>query len=140
MDNDKFIKSYLENSELRLKFCLQALSENKYDVLIRECQEIVELCSKALLYSQNMVVPKIHNMAQEIDDIKELFSDEFSKKMPEYYILLRTLYNKRELAMYGDEDLGIPSNELFTKEDAEKYLTGTKDYFEQCKKELKNSL
>jgi uncharacterized protein (UPF0332 family) len=57
-----------------------------------------------------------------------------------YFSLLKKLYNKRELAMYGDEDSGIPSNELFTKEDASYYLEKTEDYYNQCLTELKDYL
>ncbi len=140
MFKEKFIKSYLENAKTRLDFIKLALKDGKYDYVIRECQEVVELCSKALIYSQGMVVPKIHNMAKEIDEIKDLFSENFQKEMPNYYILIRKLYSKRELAMYGDEVLGIPSTELFTKEDAKDYSDKTIDYYTQCLLELETYL
>ena len=46
----------------------------------------------------------------------------------------RTLRREREASMYGDEELSLPPDELYTDEDAKIALDGCKFVFENCMK------
>jgi HEPN domain-containing protein len=60
-----FVKNYLDSSKRRIKNSREALEEGDYSYVIRNCQEIVELCSKSLIMRWGFVVPEKHDIKKE---------------------------------------------------------------------------
>jgi len=136
MSKKDFIIDYLDSAKLRLNFSKRAISLNNYSYVVRECQEVAELCSKSLLLRFNFVVPKKHNLSFDLYEIKEMYSKEFQNKFKKIKFLLNKLRNEREISFYGDEDEEISPSKLYTKEEAETYLKQTNDFYNLVLKEL----
>lgn len=136
----EFIVDYIRAAKRRLDNAKEAFDENDYAYTIRVCQEIVELCFKALLRKYGFIVPKSHDLRKDIKENLDLFSKEFADNFKVLNILSRDLRNFREEAMYGDEDNNIAPSKLFDKKNVLKYLNDTQLCFELSINELKEFL
>lgn len=85
---------------------------------MREAQEIIELCLKALLGASGITVPQIPDVGalliQEVDRLPEAVRADAARMAA----ISKALRKDREIAFYGSEDL-IPS-EFYTRDDAER--------------------
>lgn len=137
MHKEKFIKSYLENAKLRLKYSKDALNNTKnYNYVIRECQTIVELCSKALLLNIGQIVPQKHDLKDELNEAKKLFSKNIQDNLNLITKTSKHLRRQREISLYGDEDLDLPPDKLYTQNEAKNYFKDTEKIFTIINKEL----
>ncbi|AEA12718.1 HEPN domain protein [Thermoproteus uzoniensis 768-20] len=87
---------------------------------MRQCQEAVELLLKAALRIVGIEPPKWRDVGPILRGDK--FPRWFREHVDRLASISRRLRKERELAMYGDEDSGVPPEELYTAEDAEQYL------------------
>ncbi len=139
-DKKKFIKSYINEAIHWIELAEISIEKKKYNTVIRECQTAVELSIKALLFKHGLVVPKVHNLREELTEVKELTSTYFQDNYQKIYILANRLYSNREDSLYGDIDLNQVPEELFDKNKANKYLTEVKEVLIIIKEELKEFL
>ncbi len=137
MSKKDFINAYLNSSKLRLELCNSAFDKKAYDYVVRECQTVIELSSKALLIRWGQVVPEKHNLSKEISDLKELFSEDFQKNLYFIKIISTKLRSEREVSLYGDVDENISPDKLYTKEAAESFLKDTNFFYNLTYNELK---
>lgn len=136
----KFIKNYIRSSQRRLKNIDDALKENDFAYVVRVSQEIFELLSKSLLLKYNFVVPKTHNLSEDLDEVKELYSTNFQKEIYKIIKLSKELRRNREKAFYGDEEEGIAPDELYNKKQAQEYQKNTKWFYDIVIDELSDYL
>ncbi len=132
-----FIKDYLETSKTKLEFIKIAFSKKKHGIVIRECQSITELLGKSLLIKCGFIVPKVHNLKDDIEDLRGLFSKKFDENIAKFKKLSKNLALERERALYGEEELGKTPEDIFSKEDAQHYYKQTKEFYELISEELK---
>lgn len=125
----KFIEEYIGSAELRLTFSELAINKHKFGDSIRECQAVVELCSKALLMSVNQVVPKKHDMKNELNAAVPLFSDNVKNNIDFMSELSKELRREREISMYGDDDSNKTQGQIYSEEDAKSFLIRTKRFY-----------
>lgn len=116
-------KSYLEKAEKRLKILGVLLDEEAYSDVVREAQEIVELCLKGMLRSVGIEPPKWHDVGPLLLEYGERFKGVTDEELTRAAKISRTLRKDRELAFYGDIDF-IPTEE-FTRENAVESIDGT---------------
>jgi HEPN domain-containing protein len=114
--NDSLSRDYLERARARLKALQVLLGERSWADVVRESQEIVELCLKALVRSARIEVPRIHDVSPVLDQNRDRFPASIRPRLDELIRISRQLRRDRELAFYGSEDL-TPS-EFYTEEDA----------------------
>lgn len=83
--------------------------------------------------------PKWHDVSPILRREKNRFPQWFQEHLDELVSISRSLRKERELAMYGDEELGVPPEELYTRIDgenairsAEKVLTLVEKLFEEA--------
>ena len=136
MNNIAMAKSYINQAKERIKHSYEALESGNYPYVIRQCQEAVELLLKAALRIVGVEPPKWHDVGPVLRREEERFPDWFRKRIPELAYISRSLRREREVAMYGDEELGLPAEELYTKYDAEQALKHAKVVLENVIKLL----
>ena len=139
-DKSKLIKGYIKESEMRLELSNFAYEKESYNTSIRECQDCIELLIKSLLISYGQYIPEKHNLKNEFREISELLSEEFQKKNKTYMSLITTLRRERERSYYGDVENNITPQELYSNEDAIYFISKTKDFLFDVKKELNKYL
>jgi HEPN domain-containing protein len=103
---------------------------------VRQCQEAVELSLKAALRLVGVEPPKWHDPGPVLRRERNRFPEWFREHMDEFASISRSLRKERELAMYGDEEAGIPAEELYTRYDAEQALNMAKKVLEHVEKLL----
>ncbi len=128
MHNESLAADYLKRSESRLKAIQVLFDEHNYADVVRESQEVVEICLKALLRFHRIEVPRIHDVSPVIDQNRDQFAPWLRERLDELIRISRQLRRDRELSFYGSEDL-TPS-EFYTKEDAETAFEQAKTTFE----------
>ncbi len=118
MKNSSLALDYLSRSHKRL-VALEALyGEKAWPDVVRESQEVVELCLKALLRQLNIEVPRVHDVSSILDEHKSRVPTKMRSKVDEFCKISKELRRDRELAYYGTEDL-TPS-EFYNESDAQR--------------------
>jgi len=136
LDNIRMAKSYLRQAEERLTHAKEALSDGNYAYVIRQSQEAVELALKASLRIVGIEPPKFHDVGPILRRNSNSFPEWFRKEIDKMASISRMLRREREPSMYGDEELALPPDELYTFEDAKTAIDSCTFIFDNCKKLL----
>ncbi|PLC61990.1 DNA-binding protein [Vulcanisaeta sp. EB80] len=132
-------RSYLRQAMERVRHAEEALINGNYPYVVRQCQEAVELALKAALRIVGVEPPKWHDVGPVLRREQGRFPAWFRERMDELISISRSLRKERELAMYGDEESGIPPEELYTRVDAEYALNSAKMVLSFVEKLLKET-
>jgi HEPN domain-containing protein len=122
MNNLEMAKSYRRQAQERLRHAREALDSGSYPYVVRQCQEAVELLLKAALRVAGIEPPKWHDVGPLLRINAERFPEWFRGEIPKLSRISRRLRREREPSVYGDEEAGIPPDELYFREDAEEAL------------------
>lgn len=136
MNNITMAKSHLIQAEERLKHAKEALKDGSYPFTIRACQEAVELSLKAALRIAGIEPPKIHDVGPILRKNSNFFPEWFRGEINRMATISRTLRREREVSMYGDEELSLPPEEIYSVEDAEKAVQDCEFVLKNCKRLL----
>jgi len=123
MNTNKLAWEYLSRCKKRLRAIEILFKEKSYADVVRESQEIVELCGKGILRCCGIDPPKWHDVSDLIIELGEKFK-KFKKDFKKYSKISKWLRKERELAFYGEIDF-IPSEE-YKKNDAKRAFEGAK--------------
>jgi len=134
LNNIALARSHIRQAEERIKHAREALETGNYPYVVRQCQEAVELCLKAALRLVGIEPPKWHDVGPVLRKEAHKFPQWFREKIDLLASISRSLRKERELAMYGDEELGIPPEELYTRIDAEQALAQAQTVLELVKR------
>lgn len=131
MKNLTLTADYIIRAGHRLAAVELLLSRQSYADVVRESQELVELCLKALLRSAHIEVPRTH----DVSDILLEFAPQLPKvvraDVTKLAKISKTMRRDRELSFYGSEDL-TPS-EFYRLEDAQEAFKNAKWVYHTCK-------
>lgn len=130
MHNESLIKDYLTRAGHRIEATQLLFDRGSYADVVRESQEIVELCLKALLRFFRIEPPRLHDMSQILHENKDRFPKTIKSKVSLLAKISKTLRRDRELAFYGSEDL--TPGEFYNKEDAQEALNSAKTVYQIC--------
>ncbi len=126
MNSARLAQSNVRQALERLKHASEALEAGNYPYVVRQCQEAVELALKAALRLVGIEPPKWHDVGPILRRERNRFPEWFRERVDVLASISRALRKERELSMYGDEEAGIPPEELYTKLDAEEALEKAK--------------
>ncbi|MCC6764255.1 MAG: HEPN domain-containing protein [Deltaproteobacteria bacterium] len=129
MTNPKLEADYVTRAGHRLEALRVLLARGAHADVMREAQEIIELCLKALLRASGVTVPQIHDVgAIIVAEAGRLpaTARPHAHRMAE---ISKALRKDREIAFYGSEDL-IPS-EFYTRTDADRAFADAEWVLEQ---------
>ena len=77
---------------------------------------------KAALRLVGLEVPKMHDVSFFLRENRESFPEWFGLHLDRLAHISRGLRKDREVSLYGDEALGLPPEQVFTKVDADEAL------------------
>lgn len=137
MTNSELAKDYMKTVEKRLLSLELLFNEKSYHSVVREAQEITELCLKAMLRQIGIEPPKWHDVGSLIIEYKNRFPKQISKNVYRIAKISKELRANRELAFYGDNDF-IPSQN-YTRKDAQKVIKDVTFVFKLAKKVIPKS-
>ena len=122
MTNQEMAQSYLLTAEYSLKQARMAWSDEMWHLAIRRCQEGVEMALKAVLRLVGIEVPKVHDVGLFLRKHKQVFPAWFQAEVDRLAHISRGLRKDREVSFYGDEQLALPPEAVFSKMDADEAL------------------
>ena len=120
MYNPDLTSDYLQRAASRLKAIEVLLAESSWADVVRESQEVVEICLNALLRHVRIEVPRLHDVSPVLEDNRDRLPAAALSHLDRLSEVSRSLRRDRELAFYGSEDL--TPNAFYRQEDAEKAL------------------
>lgn len=132
MTNVTLAQSYLIKVEIRLKAVRLLFREKDYSDVIRESQEIVELCLKGILRFVGIEPPKFHDVGDLVIEHKDRFKGIPLRDLKKAASISKDLRKERELAFYGEIDF-IPTEE-YSKKDAKKAISDVEKVVKLMKK------
>jgi hypothetical protein len=132
MTNISLAQSYLMKAEKRLKVLGLLFQEQDYSDVVREAQEIVELCLKGMLRFVGIEPPKHHDVGPLLLEHRAKFQAPTAGALEQIASISRALRKERELAFYGDIDF-IPT-EQYTADDAQEAIEGARFVLENAQK------
>jgi HEPN domain-containing protein len=110
-----------------------AFDRGVWNMVIRRCQEVVELALKAALRLAGIEVPHIHDVGILLKDHEAKFPESFRQDIERMASISRRLRREREASFYGDEETGSPPHRLYTQDDARQSLQDAGFVLERCR-------
>jgi len=104
-----------------------------WNLVVRRAQEVVELALKAALLWAGLEAPHTHDVGPVLKLHAERFTEPFQRQIPRLASISRALRAEREISFYGDEQSGVPSETLYTLEDAGESLSKAREALEACR-------
>jgi HEPN domain-containing protein len=112
--------AYLKKSRSRLKALRVLYDDRSFSDVVRESQEIVELCSKGILRIALIDPPHRHDVAEELCEAKNALPKSHHETLDELATANHWLRREREMAFYGADD--FDPTEGYSLHDADRAL------------------
>jgi HEPN domain-containing protein len=129
-------EGYLRMAEIRLAAAKNAQNQKGHAFAVRLCQETVELSLKAALRLIAIEPPHWHDVGPIIKEHIGKFPVKFQENIAKLVSISRSLRLEREVSMYGDEEVNIPPDQMYTKVDSERSVSEAEFVFQLCKELL----
>jgi len=120
MSNVEMAKSYVRQAVYRLSIAERALEDGNYPFVIRMCQEAVELSLKTMLRLLGVEYSHEHDVGFMFKRLAERLPQWLIDEVDKLVSISRRLTRERGVAMCGNEESGVPPEELYTRLDAER--------------------
>lgn len=120
MKNRDLARDYIKRAGDRLAAVEVLFERGAYADVVRESQELVELCLKGVLRLAQVEVPRLHDVSPVLLDMRERLPQEIKPHAEALARISKEMRRDRELAFYGTEDL-TPSD-FYQLDDAKKAL------------------
>jgi len=109
-------RSYQWKAHSRRRALDLYLEDENFSDVIRESQELVELCLKAILRHHGVDPPRVHDVGPSLASLQASLPEPLQVLVPQIVIISQKLRKEREMAFYGDVDL-IPT-QLYSRTEA----------------------
>lgn len=131
MKNKDLATDYITRAGNRLA-AVEVLYERKSHAdVVREAQEMIELCLKALLRTSGIEPPRSHDVSEILIDNKNRLPKGIQAHANTLAKISRRLRRDRELSFYGTEDL-TPSN-FYSEEDSREAIENARWVYGVCR-------
>jgi HEPN domain-containing protein len=127
-------RAYLRDAKVRFDVAEGALVKGQHHFTVRPCQEATELALKAALRYVNIDAPKWHDVGDVLKQNRHKFPPQFARDIDRFAAYSQRLRVEREPSMYGDEELGLPPEALYSEEDARRAIAEANEVLTACEK------
>ena len=134
MRNDRMAVGYLEDAKVKVEELKPLMRRKRFNIVVREAQESVELMLKGALRWVGIEPSKTHDVSEILLREKERFPSFFQDEMEKIAEISRVLARERGRSFYGDEDRGIPASELYSESDAREAVENARFILDLCEK------
>jgi HEPN domain-containing protein len=122
MTSGEMARSYLRLAHRILREAERLHAEAAWNLVLRRCQETVEMALKALLRASGAEVPHVHDVGEALRRSAVRLPDVATAELDFLVAASRQLREEREIAFYGDEEAGTDPETLFSRSDADEAL------------------
>ncbi len=105
MTGGEMTRSYLRRAQTVLREAERLHQEEVWNLVVRRCQEAVELALKGVLREAGVEVPKVHDVSGALRRNLDRLPPHLAAEIDTLVSASRRLREERELAFYGAEDL-----------------------------------
>ena len=132
MTADQMGRSYLRRARMVLREAERLYDDEAWNLVVRRCQEAVELALKGALRAAGAEVPKVHDVSGALRRHLSRLPAHLAAEIDTLVSASRRLREERELAFYGDEETDTEAEALFSRADADDALTTARHVIELC--------
>jgi len=125
-------QSHLRQARRILEEAERHHGASAWHLVVRRCQEAVELALKAALRAAGIEVPHVHDVGIFLREHADRFPEFLTQQLDRVVSVSRRLREEREISFYGDEEVGAPADRLYTVADAEEALHDGRFVLELC--------
>jgi HEPN domain-containing protein len=118
----KIARDYLPKVEARAEALWLFLERGRYDDVVREAHEAIELLLKGALRFVGIDPPRRHDLAPVLRQHLDRFPPSWRERAEEICAVSERLFAERGHAFYGDEDDLVPPSELFERSEADEAI------------------
>jgi len=130
--NKDLATDYLTRAGHRLAALEVLLERKSFADVVRESQELIELCLKALLRISGIDPPRSHDVSEILTDNLLRLPKEIQTHATALAKISKKMRRDRELSFYGSEDL-TPSD-FYKEEDAQEAFQDAKWVYSTCRR------
>jgi len=105
-----------------------------WNLVVRRCQEVIELSLKAVLRFVGVEVPHLHDVGVLLEERREKFPPAFGREIERLVSISRRARRERETSFYGDDEIGVAPQQLYKEPDARVALDDAQFVLECCRK------
>ncbi len=139
MTNKELAEANFRRALIIFREAERLYEEGAWNLVVRRCQEVVELALKGALRYAGLDVPRVHDVGGFLLRNVKRFPNIFREKIPYLASVSRRLMREREVSIYGDEVTGVAPEEIYIEEDAKIALKEATSVLETCKQLLKGA-
>ena len=132
MTNEEMRQSYLRQARRILAEAEHYWRTGESHLVVRRCQECVELALKATLRAAGIEVPHVHDVGVFLREHSDKFPAHLGPHLDRLVSISRRLREERELSFYGDEETGSTAENLYTTADADAALADARFVLDVC--------
>ncbi len=111
-------------------------ADGAWHLVVRRCQEAVELGLKAVLRAAGLEVPRVHDVGVFLRERAEQLPGTMRAELDQVTSISRRLREERELSFYGDEAVDVPPEQIYSKLDADQALRDARLVLDLCERAL----
>jgi len=132
-------RSNLKRARIILEEAYRYRDKDVWNLVVRRCQEAVELALKGTLWWAGLEVPWVHDVGVFLREHRDRFPLGFAQKIPRLASISRVLRAEREQSFYGDAASGLPPEMLYGEQDAVEALEKAVFVLDACRRLLKDT-
>jgi len=135
MTADEMARSYLRRAQAVFREAERLHADGAWNLVVRRCQEAVELALKSVLRAAGAEVPKVHDVSGALRRNAGRLPAHLAREIDTLVSASRRLREERELAFYGDEETDTEAESLFSRADADEALETARRVLHLCAEE-----
>lgn len=132
MTSDEMARAHLDRAATILREAERLYEDEAWNLVVRRCQEAVELALKGVLRSVGAEVPKVHDVSGALRRNVERLPAKLAASIDTLVSTSRHLREEREVAFYGDEETDTDAESLFSRADADDALAKARTVLKLC--------
>lgn len=139
MNTQDVARLNLKRARIILEEAYRYRDKDVWNLVVRRCQEAVELALKGTLWWAGLEVPWVHDVGVFLREHRDRFPLGFAQKIPRLASISRVLRAEREQSFYGDAASGLPPEMLYGEQDAVEALEKAIFVLDACRRLLKDT-
>lgn len=133
MTNVEMSWAYLSEAQAILGEAERHQQAGVWHLVVRRCQETVELALKAVLRAGGVEVPHVHDVGIFLVEHTDRLPRAVGTYLDRLVSVSRRLRQEREISFYGDEEVGAPADRLYSVGDADSALADARFVLALCR-------
>lgn len=118
MTNSDMARGYLSQAVEILAEAERLYHAQVWNLVVRRSQEVIELALKAALRFVGLEIPRLHDVGVLLIEHRNKFPLPFGKEIDRLASISRRARREREISFYGDDEIGVPPQQLYREPDA----------------------